>query len=71
MTKGYYVHQLASDISRMEVEVEDVTSDYVETKARLEEMTQRGQMVEKLEPLGLKETVNPTKVIRIKNEDKK
>lgn len=71
VSKGYYVHQLANDIAREEIEVEDVTADYVETKAKLEELTQRSQMVEKLQPLGLKETINPTKVIRVKKEDKK
>ncbi|HTO37382.1 MAG TPA: FtsL-like putative cell division protein [Brumimicrobium sp.] len=71
VSKGYYVHSLANNIRKTEIEVGDLTSDYVETKAKLEEMTQRGQMVQKLEPLGLKEAVNPTKVIRIKDEDKK
>jgi|SRR5690554_900547 len=71
VSKGYYVHQLANDIAREEVEVGDVTADYVETKAKLEEMTQRSQMVERLEPLGLKETINPTKVIRVEKESKK
>lgn len=70
VSKGYYVRQLANDITKMETAVDDITADYVETKAKLEEMTRRTQMIEKLEPLGLKETVNPTKVIRIKKEEK-
>lgn len=68
VSKGYYVHQLANDISKEEKEVGEITADYVETKAKLEEMTRRTQMIDKLKPLGLKETINPTKVIRIKNE---
>ena len=71
VSKGYYVHQLANDIAKSEKEVGEITADYVETKAKLEELTRRTQMIEKLKPLGLKETINPTKVIRIKNEKEK
>lgn len=71
VSKGYYVHRLANNIRKAEIEVGDITADYVETKARLEEKTQRSQMVDRLKPLGLKETVNPTKVIRIKEEKEK
>ncbi|HLW30181.1 MAG TPA: FtsL-like putative cell division protein [Brumimicrobium sp.] len=70
VSKGYYVHQLANDITKEEKAVGDITADYVETKAKLEELTRRTQMIEKLKPLGLKETINPTKVIRIKNDKK-
>ncbi len=70
VSKGYYVHQLANDIAKEEKEVGDITADYVETKAKLEELTRRTQMIEKLKPLGLKETINPTKVIRIKKDKK-
>lgn len=71
VSKGYYVHQLSNDISKEEKAVGDITADYVETKAKLEELTRRTQMIEKLKPLGLKETINPTKVIRIKNDKDK
>src|SRR5690554_1933580 len=71
VSKGYYVNQLANDIAREEIEVEDITADYVETKAKLEELTQRGQMVKRLEPLGLREAINPTKVIKVKKAEKK
>ncbi|PKR79833.1 hypothetical protein CW751_12815 [Brumimicrobium salinarum] len=70
VSKGYYVHQLANDISEEEKKVRDVTADFVESKAELEEMTRRTEMIEKLKPLGLKETINPTKVIRIKDKEK-
>lgn len=68
VSKGYYVNQLASDIKRTEEEVGQITADYVETKAKLEEETRRTELIKKLEPIGLKETINPTKVIRIKKE---
>lgn len=71
VSKGYYVHQLANDIVKEENALSDVTADYVETKAELEERTRRTEMIEKLTPLGLKETINPTKVIRIKKNEKK
>lgn len=69
VSKGYYVNQLASNIHKTEEEVGQLTADYVEAKARLEEETQRTQLIEKLEPLGLRETVNPTKVIRKKKKE--
>jgi len=68
VSKGYYVNQLASDIKRTEEEVGQITADYVETKAKLEEETRRTELIKKLEPIGLKETINPTKVIRIKKK---
>lgn len=68
VSKGYYVNQLASDINKTEEELGQITADYVESKAKLEEETRRTQLVEKLSPLGLRETVNPTKVIRKKKE---
>lgn len=72
VSKGYYVRQLANDIVKERKEMNDVTADYVETKAKLEEMTRRTRLIEKLKPMGLKETINPTKVIRIQKEkDKK
>lgn len=71
VTKGYYVRQLANDITKERRDVNDVTADYVETKAKLEEMTRRTRLIQKLEPMGLKETINPTKVIRIKDKENK
>ena len=43
-------------------------TNYFEAKVSLEEKTQRTELVQQLESSGLKETVNPTKVIRIKKE---
>ncbi|MGB0933263.1 MAG: FtsL-like putative cell division protein [Lishizhenia sp.] len=63
--KGYYVSQLAKNIESREKEVNQMTSDYVEAKAKLEEQTRREKLVEQLSPKGLKETLKPTKVIRV------
>jgi cell division protein FtsL len=68
VSKGYYVSQLSGDISDTEERVGEITADYVEAKGKLEEQTRRTQLIEKLTPLGLKETINPTKVIRKKDE---
>jgi hypothetical protein len=67
--KGYYGKRLSSDVLRTQKEVDELTSDYFEAKATLEEKTRRSELVEKLEQTGLKETVNPTKVIKIKKEE--
>jgi hypothetical protein len=67
--KGYYGKQLSRDVEDSQKELNEMTADYVESKAKLEEDTRRVKLIEKLGPYGLKETVNPTKVIRIKKED--
>ncbi len=66
--KGYYGKQLSRDVEASQKELNEMTADYVEAKAKLEEDTGRVKLIEKLGPSGLKETVNPTKVIRIKKE---
>lgn len=71
VSKGYYVRQLAHDITKEEKKLQDITADYVETKAQLENKTRRAELVKKLKPLGLTETLNPTKVIRIKEKKNK
>ena len=66
--KGYYVSQLSKNIENTEKEVNQMTSDYVEAKAKLEEQTRRAKLVEQLTPQGLKETLKPTKVIRVEKK---
>lgn len=66
--KGYYGKQLSKDVERTQKELDEITAEYVEAKAKLEESTRRQVLVEKLESRGLKETVNPTKVIRLKEK---
>lgn len=66
--KGYYGKQLSNDVLKTQTELDDITSDYFESKAKLEESTRRIELLRRLESTGLKETVNPTKVIRIKKE---
>lgn len=68
VAKGYYGKELTRDVNTTQSELDEVTSDYFESKARLEEETRRIRLVEQLEAQGLKETVNPTKVIRIRKE---
>lgn len=64
VSKGYYVSQLSTDIKKTEEELAQITADYIEAKARLEESTRRSELIKTLGPMGLRETVNPTKVIR-------
>jgi len=67
--KGYYGKQLSKDADKAQVELNELSANYVETKAALEEETRRDKLIQKLGPRGLHETVNPTKVIRIKKKD--
>ncbi|AEA44193.1 FtsL-like putative cell division protein [Fluviicola taffensis] len=66
VAKGYYGKQLQKDISDLQTNVDAQTAEYIENKARLEESTSRYRLVQALEKRGLKETVNPAKVIRLK-----
>jgi len=68
VSKGYYGKQLTKDIDALQTEVNANTAEYIENKARLEELTTRYRLVEALERRGLKETVKPVKVIRIKTK---
>ncbi len=71
VAKGYYGKGLSKDIDVAQKNLDEMTAEYVESKAKLEEITKRQVLVEKLEPYGLKETVNPTKVIRLNKEDER
>ncbi len=68
VAKGYYGKQLASDVVKTQRELDEITADYFAAKAKLEEDTRRTKLVEELESTGLKETVNPTKVIRVEKK---
>lgn len=68
VSKGYYGKKLSDDVNRTQLELNELTSDHFEAKTRLEEETQRVKLVDELASRGLKETVNPTKVIRIKKK---
>jgi len=68
VSKGYYGKRLSDDVNKTQLELNELTSDHFEAKTRLEEETQRVKLVDELEPYGLKETVNPTKVIRLKKK---
>lgn len=65
VSKGYYGKQLSDNVTKTQEDLNEITSEYFESKAKLEEITRRMVLVEQLESSGLKETVNPTKVIRI------
>lgn len=69
VAKGYYGKQLQKDITDLQTNVDAQTAEYIENKARLEESTSRYRLVQALEKRGLKETVNPAKVIRLKRAD--
>ena len=70
VAKGYYGKQLSKDAEKAQIELNELNSNYVETKTKLEEETRRYKLIEKLSKRGLNETVNPTKVIRIKKINK-
>lgn len=68
ITKGYYVKQVSDNVIKTEAELDEIVSDYVELKARFQEETARGKLLEKLDGTGLIESIDPPKVIRVKEE---
>ena len=69
--KGYYGKQMSKDVDKTQSKVDELMADYVEAKAKLEEETRRFKLVDKLGAVGLTESENNTKVIRIKSNSNK
>lgn len=69
VAKGYYGKQLQKDITDLQADLDAQTAEYIENKARLEESTSRYRLVQALEKRGLKEAVNPVKVIRLNRKE--
>jgi hypothetical protein len=68
ITKGYYGKQLNKDIDAAQRNLDQHSAEFIEAKARLELVTRRYKMAERLADRELKETQNATKVIRIKEK---
>ena len=65
VAKGYYGKQLNKDIDTAQRNLDQHAAEFIEAKARLELVTRRYKMAERLADRQLKETKNATKVIRI------
>ena len=68
ISKGYYGKQLNKDTEAAQRNLDQHSAEFIEAKARLELVTRRYKMAERLEKRALKETQNATKVIRIKEK---
>ena len=68
IAKGYYVKQISVDIDNAQSEYDQNAAEYIEVKSKLEAVTRRYKLVERLEKRELKETKNATKVIRLKKK---
>jgi ABC-type transport system involved in cytochrome bd biosynthesis fused ATPase/permease subunit len=68
ISKGYYGKQLNKDIEAAQRNLDQHSAEFIEAKARLELVTRRYKMAERLKNRELKETQNATKVIRIKEK---
>ena len=63
--KGYYSKKLKTEKEDSQKKLQQLKADYVETNARFEEESLRYKLVDKVDS-GLVETLNATKVIRVK-----
>ena len=68
ISKGYYGKQLNKDTEAAQRNLDQHSAEFIEAKARLELVTRRFKMAERLADRQLKETQNATKVIRIKEK---
>ena len=68
IAKGYYGKQISVDIDNAQREYDQNAAEYIEVKSKLEAVTRRYKLVERLEKRELKETKNATKVIRLKKK---
>ena len=68
IAKGYYGKQISTDIDNAQREYDQNAAEYIESKSKLETVTRRYKLVERLEKRELKETKNATKVIRLKKK---
>jgi len=68
ISKGYYGKQLNKDTDAAQRNLDQHSAEFIEAKARLELVTRRFRMAERLAERELKETQNATKVIRIKEK---
>jgi hypothetical protein len=66
VAKGYYVKQLNDDIKMNQTELNQNAADFIDQKTKLEDETKRYKLLEKLKERELKESLNATKVIRVK-----
>jgi len=66
VAKGYYVKQLNDDIKMNQTEFNQNAADFIDQKTQLEDETKRYKLLERLKERGLKESLNATKVIRVK-----
>ena len=68
IAKGYYGKQISVDIDNTQREYDQNAAEYIEVKSKLETVTRRYKLVERLQKRELKETKNATKVIRLKKK---
>ena len=66
MAKGYYVKQVKDEIRSTQVEINQNAADFLEVKTIFETETRRQNLVDRLQERQLKESLNATRVIRLK-----
>jgi len=64
VAKGYYGKSLVKNVQETRIELDQNTSDYIETKTLFEERTRRYKMVERLKEKELIESENAIQVIK-------
>lgn len=69
VSKGYYGKQLIDESNKTQRDLDQKAAEYIEAKSRLEFVTRRYKLVQKLKSRDLQESQNTKKVIRLKKTD--
>jgi len=69
ISKGYYGKQLIDDANKTQRDLDQKAAEFIEAKSRLEFVTRRYKLVEKLKSRDLLESQNTKKVIRLRKEN--
>lgn len=70
IANNYNVESKIRQINHIYAELKELNYEYITGKAKLEELSKQSQLAKRLEKSGLKESVEPIKVIKIKLEKK-
>jgi hypothetical protein len=70
IANNYNVESKIRQMNKLYAEIKELNAEYITGKANLEEMTKQSELAKKLEKTGIRESVEPLKLIKINKEKK-
>lgn len=68
IANNYYAERKVRKISKLQKELKEIKYEHISTKSKLMQLSKQSQIAKKLEGSGIKESTEPVKIIRIKEE---